>query len=445
MTGEARLGAVSPLRQALDTAIAEANGSKLSMKDLTVLANDPFRMDTSANHKLAEWLAETATTLGLGDRKIHNRGLHYMILGQPKPDGSTYISDEHSWDLLEQASKYARWLAYIPFDQIIDQRNAAPIIRIYEPPNPVPFLNVGIHIEIPDADDIIPKLGLAGFAGTQPYKLVMVGEKSSLDDVLAPIAERFQADLYLPAGDISDTYIYRMAQIGAEDGRPMRVLYFADCDPSGWNMGIVLAQKLRALKILHFPDLEFQVHRAALTPNQVGEFNLPRSPLKETEARGAKWTAATGVEQTEIDALATLRPELLRQVALDAITPFYDFDLAQRVNAARQEWLNRALEIIYDNMDTERLGRIRAEAADKLEEMREQIDQLNEALRVDVDDFDLPPIVIPEASMTQGLQPTPLLDSSWTFVDQCKALMDSKAYRIGGGLAGVPGGREQFL
>src|SRR3954447_26006064 len=37
----------SPLCRALDAAIAEANGSKLSMKDLTVLAvqSDPFRTD----------------------------------------------------------------------------------------------------------------------------------------------------------------------------------------------------------------------------------------------------------------------------------------------------------------------------------------------------------------------------------------------------------------
>ena len=31
-----------------------------------------------------------------------------------------------------------------------------------------------------------------------------------------------------------------------------------------------------------------------------------------------------GVEQTEIDALASLRPDLLRQIARDAIAPFYD-------------------------------------------------------------------------------------------------------------------------
>ena len=56
----------SPLRQALDSAIAEANGSKLSMKDLTVLSPqiDPFRLDTPANHKIGKWLADTAANLG---------------------------------------------------------------------------------------------------------------------------------------------------------------------------------------------------------------------------------------------------------------------------------------------------------------------------------------------------------------------------------------------
>ncbi|HET9778429.1 MAG TPA: hypothetical protein VFP81_03990 [Propionibacteriaceae bacterium] len=84
----------SPLRQALDAAIAESNGAKLSMKDLTVLSPqiDPFRLDTPANHKIGKWLADTASTLGLGGRKIHLRGLHYMILGQPKPDGSAYTN-----------------------------------------------------------------------------------------------------------------------------------------------------------------------------------------------------------------------------------------------------------------------------------------------------------------------------------------------------------------
>jgi hypothetical protein len=425
----------SPLRQTIDDTIAAANGAKLSMKDLTVLSPqvDPFRLDTPANHKLAKWLADTATTLGLGARKIHNRGLHYMILGQPKPDGSEYVSDAASWDLMEAASKYARWLRYIPFDQITDQRNAPPVVRIFEEPVPVPYINVGIDIDIPDADDIVPKLGVADFVGVQPYKLVMVGEKSSLDGVLGPVANTFGADLYLPTGCLSDTLIYQMAKIGADDGRPMVVLYFSDCDPSGWNMPIEVGRKLEAFRVLHFPDLEYEVHRAALTSEQVREYKLPSSPLKPEEKRADKWRAAWGIEQTEIDALATLRPELLRQVARDAIKPFYDYELERRVIAAREEWLARALEVINDNLDTERLGRIHAMAAERLDAMRDQITEFNEMLRVNVDDFDLPDIEIPEAHVTQGLQPRPLLDSSWSFSEQCKALIDSKAYRRGGG------------
>jgi len=37
---------------------------------------------------------------------------------------------------------------------------------------------------------------------------------------------------------------------------------------------------------------------------------------------------------------ASLRPELLRQAAEDAISPFYDRTLDSRVAAARRRWLN---------------------------------------------------------------------------------------------------------
>ena len=42
-----------------------------------------------------------------------------------------------------------------------------------------------------------------------------------------------------------------------------------------------------------------------------------------------------GVEQTEIDALASLQPDLLREIARDAIAPFYDATLDQRVIEAQ--------------------------------------------------------------------------------------------------------------
>ena len=90
---------------------------------------------------------------------------------------------------------------------------------------------MGLDVQLPAAADIEPQIYVDDFNGVQPYKIVMVGEKSSLEPVLSPIAESYKADLYLPTGCLSDTLIYQMAKIGADDGRPMVVFYFSDCDP----------------------------------------------------------------------------------------------------------------------------------------------------------------------------------------------------------------------
>jgi hypothetical protein len=54
--------------------------------------------------------------------------------------------------------------------------------------------------------------------------------------------------------------------------------------------------------------LGFELHRVALTPDQVHELDLPSTPLKEGERRAGKWEQATGLAQTEMDALIALRP-----------------------------------------------------------------------------------------------------------------------------------------
>ena len=427
----------SVLRQALKVAIEEAAVAdvKLSMRDLTVLAvqNDPFRIDTPAGHRDGAWLAMTAQGLGLGSRKIHLRGLHYMVIGRPKPDGSPYTNTEADWLWLSGGcGKAARFLGYIPFDQIVDQRNAEPVTRIFERKDPWPYLSVGIDVDLPAVDDIEPRIGVGDFAGVQPYKLVMVGEKSSLDDVLGPIAASYEADLYLPTGEISDTQIHQMAKVGAEDGRAMVVLYFVDADPAGWQMPISVGRKLQAFRASLFPELDFQVHRVALTPDQVRTHRLPSAPLKDTELRGNAWRVRMGVEQTEIDALASLRPDLLRRIAEDAIAPFYDNTLARRVRLARQEWLERAQAIVDEAVDQDHLDRLRAEASQKLADLRAEIDAVNDALRLDARDFDLPTPVVPTADLNGAVHTLPLLDSRWSFPEQCRAPIESKAYGSGG-------------
>ena len=135
--------------------------------------------------------------------------------------------------------------------------------------------------------------------------------------------------------------IAEMAARAAADPRPAVVLYFSDFDPSGWQMPISVSRKLQALRTLRHPDLRIAVHRVALTLDQVRELNLPSTPLKETEKRADKWRARMGHEQTEIDALAALRPEELTRIALDALKPFFDFTLDERCERAATRPMHR--------------------------------------------------------------------------------------------------------
>lgn len=402
------------------------------MKDVTVLApqNDPFRVDTDARHRDSAWLADNLDRLGITGR-IHIRGLHYVLLGRPKPNGLPYSSTDEDWCWLgNHAVKAARWLGYIPFDQIVDERSDEPVIRL-RTDQPQPYVSVDFDVIVPDIDDITPLPGIHEFTAAQPYHLVMVGEKSSLEGVLGPVAERYQADEYWMTGEISDTRAYQLARSAADDGRPLVVLYFADCDPSGWQMPISLARKLQALKVIEFPELEFEVHRVGLTPDQVRVHGLPSSPLKDTEKRADDWVKGMRVEQTEIDALLPpLRPpDLLVEIAETAITPFHDHTLDDRVRQAVDDWRGLAQQAI-DEQSGDDIEQLRENAAEALEVKRAEIERILDAVRVDADEFDLPEPVIPEAITDPALQSAvPLCDSRWSFRGQCVRLITSKGYR----------------
>jgi hypothetical protein len=400
---------------------------------MTVLApqNDPFRVDTPARHRDAEWLAVHVRELGLGDRRIHLRGLHYALLDVPKPNGVPYANRDEDWAWLSgHAAKAARWLGYLPFEQIVDHRNSPPVVRQWIRPEPMTYLTVGVEVDIPGIDEIEPQVVLGDFRGTQPYKLVIFGEKASLEDTLGPIAERYRADVYLPTGEISDTLLHEMARVGAEDGRRMVVFTFSDADPAGWQMPISIARKLQAFQALEFEDLEFEVRRVALTPEQVRAHGLPSAPLKATEKRADKWTAAMGVEQTEIDALATLRPALLRDIAIEAIAPFFDPSLDQRVFEACGDWESEAQAVLDDQLNQEQLEGLRHEAEAKLAHLRREIDAINEALRSEVNGaYGLPAVpVIPSPILASEPDGTPLISSDSSFATQTRRLIASKRY-----------------
>ena len=424
------------LRQVLEDARQELGCSR---GNLTVLSNqvDPYRFDTPAGHRDGAWLAEQLERAVGAHRRIHWRGLHYAIVAAGdirKPNGEVYRNDDADWTwLVGNAGKAARWLSYIDFERIVDNRNAEPVIHRKARVAPETWISVGLDISIPDVDDLEPYAGVTGFEGRQPYALTIFGEKTSLEDVLLPIARRYQADLYLPAGEISDSLLYRMAKDVAADGRPMVVLVLADCDPAGHQMAVSIGRKLQALRDLYFFTLEFEVVPVALTVEQVRELGLPSTPLKETERRADMWREAHGVEQTEIDALATLRPHILEQIVTDAIARYHDADLAEKVSTAHREWSEAAQWMLEGQIDAQVLDQIREQAGERLAAFQEEISAINEKLRMaTAGQFELPPIDIPAAEVDEKrARQASLVSSAWSWAQVTRTLIARKTYGDG--------------
>jgi hypothetical protein len=318
-------------------------------------------------------------------------------------------------------------------------------------------LGATIEVNVPDLEDIKPTVYLDNFKARQKYHLVLFGEKQSINEVAAPLCRQYKADIYLPSGELTDSQLHTMAKIGAADGRPMIVFTVSDFDPSGRQMAVSIGRKLQALRDLLYPDLEFEVIPIALTEEQVRQLDLPSTPLKPTEARADRWrlehggrlvqgtidakgklsadaVVEGGLEQTEIDALATLKPRELRKIMVDAFDRYFDHTLDERAEEVATTWREEAQEVLDGAIDEDMIAALHAEAEEKLAGIREEIEKINEQLRASTDHLgvDLPTLSEPPAPNLPyegGLRP--LISSRWSWVEQTRALIVRKRYGNG--------------
>jgi hypothetical protein len=293
---------------------------------------------------------------------------------------------------------------------------------------PQAFVSIGLDVAIPAVEDLNPQPFAEGFDARQAYHFAIFGEKASLEDVVLPIARAHQADLYLPTGEISDTLLFQIASDAAADGRPLVMFTIADCDPAGWQMSVSIGRKLQAFRDLLFPNLQFEVVPVALTVDQVRELDLPSTPLKETEKRADRWREAFGVEQTEIDALATLQPNILREIIECAFDPYVDRGLKARVAQAQVDWQRQAEAAIAEQVDPTILAQLREEAGERLAELESVIDDINDRLRLAANSFTLPPIEVPEPELDADAVRRALITFDQDWIEATRALIRRKAY-----------------
>jgi hypothetical protein len=429
---------VGPLRKVLEQARLKHG---YSMTELTVLAtqNDPYRQDTPAGHEVARWFAEQLERF-VPDGTVHLRGLHYLISSASdvlKVNGLPYQNTDTDWTWLQSdAAKAARWLGYVPWSRIVDQRNERPKIYVAEEGTTITWKpGEGAYVQMPvSAEAALPKPS-ANFEPRHAYRIILFGEKTSLESILLPVAQRVGGELLLPTGESSDAMVAEMACRITQDGRPAVILYFSDFDPSGWQMAVSVARKLQAHRDLTYPDLTAEVHPVAMTLEQVRLYGLPSTPLKETEKRADRWRTVMGHEQTEIDAMIALHPDELRGIARDAVGPFYDPTLQVRALYAQEQWGQEAT------------ARMQAHPAyqEALAKLSTAIDELREAPAENLSDasnrfeilqqevaaqlaasIELPEIVLPEQEIDTSSVLRPMFTTSDDYVTATRRLIDHK-------------------
>src|SRR5438034_6721900 len=236
------------------------------------------------------------------------------------------------------ASKAARYLQLVDPAAFSDRRNDDPVVyapsSVSTPPIPVYGNLWRSSLQLPDFREV-PEYGTSGFQRVQRYHIDVWCEKSTMNDVLLPLCERYQANLQTGSGELSITATLALAHRLQQANRPARIFYVSDFDPAGQSMPVAVSRKLEYFIRRYGLDLDVRVYPVVLTLDQVQYYRLPRTPIKETERRRQGFENRHGEGAVELDALEALYPGELQTVLSGDLNCYYDLTLDARVAQAR--------------------------------------------------------------------------------------------------------------
>ena len=150
----------------------------------------------------------------------------------------------------------------------------------------------------------------------EDYAIEIWAEKSTMNDVLEPLARRLGVTLVTGVGELSHTHCNRLVKRALRHRRKTRILYISDFDPAGDGMPVSIARKIEhILRRDGHEDLDIRLDPLVLTAAQVRHHDLPRIPIKDSDKRKGHFEARHGEGATELDALEAIHPgELARLV-----------------------------------------------------------------------------------------------------------------------------------
>lgn len=151
----------------------------------------------------------------------------------------------------------------------------------------------------------------------QPNYVELWCEKDALSSVLEPICDDLHVTLMVNRGYSSSSSMYESANriTAAAAGRPAHIIYLGDFDPSGEDMVRDIRDRMETFQV------EVDVHKLALNPDQVEEYNLPPNPAKMSDSRAQGFVDRHGESSYEVDALP---PEVLQKMVREEIEGHMD-------------------------------------------------------------------------------------------------------------------------
>jgi hypothetical protein len=432
----------------------------VSIPDLLALApkNDPFNTGSPLDWEQARWFEEIWRTYGFG-KGVHLRRIHYRIAvagDATKHDGKPYENTEGCWEYLNEVSKAARHLKLVDAADFDDRRNPDPVLAEwrraeYSEPTLLPETPRAFRLPRIDSDLewkpdwLLEAPDAVGYAQDdyrdRAYILEIWIEKTTTNDILVPLCRRFGVNLITSVGTQSVTNAIRLLERCREFGKPARVFYISDFDPAGNIMPTAVSRHLEFYRPHYAPEADVKLVPLMLTAEQAR--GLPRIPIKESDLRRAGFEALYGEGAVELDALEALRPGEFERIVRQAVQPYIDENLADRLYEAAQQAREIVTELWAQRLQPLRakLGKIerrykriaakysnRQKALDEefqaeLKPLYEELEPLHKELVEEYETFDplLPKRPEPE--------PIPPDESEWLFDSRRDYLPQLKFYQ----------------
>ena len=227
----------------------------------------------------------------------------------------------------------------------------------------------------------MPRLSLSRPTVAQRYHLEVWAEKTTVDDVVEPIAGRFAFNYLAFAGQPGIKPCRELVDRAVRHGRPVRILYISDFDPQGESMPVAVARKIEFVGAERGLDLDIRLIPIVLTAQQCVDLKLPRAPIKDGDRGRSTFEERHGEGATELDALEALHPGLLHDLLVAEVERYHDATLNERVDE-RFEELSAEAQQLADNVVPRFDGDLAA-LSDELADLRKQLDPISQAARAD--------------------------------------------------------------